>query len=176
WLLRLPALGHGQEVEPAWLAGTLWPESAEPQAYASLRRCLTDLRTVLGPEAWRLRSPAVHRLCLDLTDAWVDLVTFDAAIGRGDDASLEAAVALHRGPLLEGCTEEWLRPERRSGEEARRGALERLAARAPAAGNAPAAAARLRQVVAQDPLREPAWRALMEALAASGSPAAATEA
>lgn len=37
WLLALLALRHGREVDRSWLAGTLWPESAEPQALLSLR-------------------------------------------------------------------------------------------------------------------------------------------
>jgi len=32
WLLALLALRHGREVERSWLAGTLWPDSDEPQA------------------------------------------------------------------------------------------------------------------------------------------------
>src|SRR5437879_101956 len=78
-LLALLALRHGKEVERAWLAGTLWPDSSEPLAAASLRECLKDLRHALGPEAHRLRSPSRHTLTLDLEGAEVDLVAFDTA-------------------------------------------------------------------------------------------------
>ena len=57
WLLALLALRAGREVERDWLAGTLWPDSSQPQALQSLRMCLTDLRQALGSEASRLRSP-----------------------------------------------------------------------------------------------------------------------
>src|SRR5690242_16270642 len=57
WLLALLALRHGAEVDRAWLAGTLWPDSSEAAAYASLRNCLKDLRRALGPQAGRLCSP-----------------------------------------------------------------------------------------------------------------------
>ena len=57
WLLALLALRHGCEVSRAWLAGTLWPDSTEEAAYASLRNSLKDLRRALGVEAGRLRSP-----------------------------------------------------------------------------------------------------------------------
>ena len=42
----------------------------------------------------------------------VDLIAFDEAIDAGDATGLETAVALYRGPLLEGCHEEWVFPER----------------------------------------------------------------
>src|SRR5436309_8638615 len=57
WLLALLTLRHGREVERAWLAGTLWPDSSEAAAFASLRNSLKDLRRALGSEADRLRSP-----------------------------------------------------------------------------------------------------------------------
>src|SRR5438552_8269290 len=66
WLLALLALRHGCEVDRAWLAGVLWPESSEAQALGSLRNSLTDLRHALGQEAGRLRSPSFHTLALDL--------------------------------------------------------------------------------------------------------------
>src|SRR5262249_40630311 len=103
WLLALVALRQGHEVERSWLGGTLWAESAEPLAYRSLRSCLADLRRCLGGDAPRLQSPTPHTLCLDLTAVETDVLAFDAAIGRGDPASLERAVCLYRGPLLEGC-------------------------------------------------------------------------
>src|SRR2546426_8728938 len=64
-LLALLTLRHGREVERSWLAGTLWPDSAEPQAYANLRKSLKELRRALGTPAW-LTSPSVHTLCLTL--------------------------------------------------------------------------------------------------------------
>src|SRR5689334_830714 len=66
WLLALLVLRHERPVERDWLAGTLWPESLQSQAYSSLRRTLTDLRQAMGEEAARLRSPTPHTLCLDL--------------------------------------------------------------------------------------------------------------
>src|SRR5882724_11832206 len=48
WLLALLTLRHGREVERAWLAGTLWPDSEESLALYNLRRELTHLRRALG--------------------------------------------------------------------------------------------------------------------------------
>src|SRR3954453_22750422 len=89
WLLVLLVLRHGREVERSWLAGTLWPDSAETDALRSLRQTLADLRDALGEEAPRLASPTARTLRLDLVGAEADVVTFDAAVSRGDAASLE---------------------------------------------------------------------------------------
>src|SRR3954453_5315475 len=87
WLLVLLVLRHGREVERSWLAGTLWPDSPEPQSLLSLRTSLKDLRRALGSEAGRLRSPTTRSLCLDLSGAHTDVVSFDQATAGGDDAS-----------------------------------------------------------------------------------------
>jgi DNA-binding SARP family transcriptional activator len=144
WLLALLALRHGCEVDRAWLAGLLWPESSEAQALGSLRNSLTDLRHALGREAARLRSPTFHTLALDLSDAEVDVVAFDDAIARGDAEALETAVALFRGSLLEGCAEEWVLAERAPREAAYLAALESLAEQASDRGDLPAAVRLLR--------------------------------
>lgn len=177
WLLALLALRHGREVERAWLAGTLWPENQESQSLTYLRQSLSDLRHALGPEAARVCSPSPQRtLCLNLTDADVDVVTFDECLKRGDAPSLEQAVALFGGPLLEGCAEEWVLLEREAREQAYLGALETLAEQAAGGGNAPAAVHHLRLLLTADPLRESACRALMQALAATRDYAAVTHA
>jgi predicted ATPase/class 3 adenylate cyclase/DNA-binding SARP family transcriptional activator len=175
WLLALLTLRHGGEVDRAWLAGTLWPDSSEEAAYASLRNSLKDLRRALGPEAGRLRSPTPRTLSLDLAGAHADVVAFEKAIAEGGEPALERAVALYRGPLLEEWVEAWVLPERQAREAACLTALETLAAAALARGDPAAAERSLRQAVALDPLRETAQRALMQALAAGGNDAAATQ-
>jgi predicted ATPase/DNA-binding SARP family transcriptional activator len=175
WLLALLALRAGCSLDRAWLAGTLWPDSSHPQALANLRNTLKDLRQALGPEAHRLHSPTSRSLLLDLSGVEVDAVAFDAAITRGGLPSLEQAVALYRGPLLEGCEEEWVAEERRTRERAYLAALEALADDARTRGDLAAAERALRQAVAADPLRESAQRALIETLAAGGSAASAMQ-
>jgi DNA-binding SARP family transcriptional activator/regulation of enolase protein 1 (concanavalin A-like superfamily) len=172
WLLALLTLRHGQTVERSWLAGTLWPESTEAAGLHNLRNSLTALRRALGPEAARLQPPTPHTLCLDLAGAEVDVVAFDAAVRHGAQSSLESAVALYRGPLLEGGAEEWLFEERQTRQEAFLQALETLARHALAGGELRGAESYLRRAVAADPLRESAQRQLMQVLAASGNYAA----
>jgi predicted ATPase/DNA-binding SARP family transcriptional activator len=174
WLLALLVLRHGRQVERAWLAGVLWPESTEAQALANLRLTLADLRRVLAGAGQRLRSPTAHTLLLDANDVVVDMCLFDAAMAANTTETLQRAVSLYRGPLLEGCAEEWAIPERASREDAYLLALDTLAAEAKARGDWQAVAEYLRQAVRLDPLREAAQRGLFEALFAAGEAAAAT--
>jgi predicted ATPase/DNA-binding SARP family transcriptional activator len=183
WLLALLALRNGRALERSWLAETLWPESPAPKAQESLRKSLRDLRRALGVESWRLGSPTRRSLSLDLSDVEVDVLAFDAAVARGQRAAfasaraeaLVEAVNLYAGPLLEGCLEEWVFAERRVREEAYLAALEQLADAARGRGDTPETERWLRCVVAADPLREGAQRALMRVLAERGSYAAALE-
>jgi pentatricopeptide repeat protein len=175
WLLALLVLRGGGELRREWLAETLWPESLGEEAFASLRQSLADLRRALGGEARRLQAPTSRTLCLDLTGAEVDVLAFDAAIRRGDLASLEQAAALYRGPLLEGCAEVWVFPEREAREQAYLQAREKLAAAALASGDHAAAVCHLRLGAAVDPLRQSLHQALMQALAAAGQYQAAVE-
>jgi predicted ATPase/DNA-binding SARP family transcriptional activator len=174
WLLALLTMRGGQEVSRHWLAGTLWPEHPEAQALASLRVSLADLRHALGPHSFRLRAPTSRTLLFSIEEAWIDLLGFDRAVDRGDPASLEEAVRLYRGPLLEGCTEEWALQERQVRAEAYSKALETLAAYHLEQGNASAAVRTLRLLSTADPYRESARRQLIQALAVSGDYAAAT--
>jgi predicted ATPase/DNA-binding SARP family transcriptional activator/Tfp pilus assembly protein PilF len=171
WLLALLALRQGRAAERSWLVATLWPESMETQAMYNLRQALTDLRRALGAQSERLQSPDRHTLLLDLSAADVDLIAFDSLIKNGDITALEQAVGLYRGPLLEGCTEEWVVSERAFREQAYLNALERLAEQELAAGDAANAILSLRRLLIVDPLAERASRLLMQALADLGDQA-----
>ena len=175
WLLALLILRCPAEVERSWLAGTLWPDSGEATALGNLRMSLKDLRRALGPEKSRLRSPTPHTLSLDLEGAAVNVTAFDAAMARGDPASLEEAMALYRGPLLEGWDEEWVFPARESREQGYLTALETLAIQALGTGEPAVAERYLRRLIAVNPLQETAHRRLMEAQAAERNYAAATQ-
>jgi DNA-binding SARP family transcriptional activator len=175
WAIALLTLRHGREVERAWLAGTLWPDADEEQALYNLRRELTRLRRALGAEAHRIVTPTPRTIRLELDGAEVDLLAFEAG-GGGDDAALARAVELYRGPLLEGCAEEWVVEEREARRQAYLKMLAELAARAQAHADTPTATRALRLQTAADPLDENAHRGLMQALAQGGAPGAAVEA
>jgi predicted ATPase/DNA-binding SARP family transcriptional activator len=169
WLLALLALRHSRPVERVWLAGTLWPDTDQTHASANLRTNLSELRSALGDQARRLHSPTRHTLALNIEDACVDVLAFDAAIVSGKPEMLQRAAALYRGALLEDCTEEWIAQERRSREHQCLEALQALGDAALTAGDHDAAIGYFQRAVSIDPWREAARRGWMEALAQSGN-------
>lgn len=180
WLLALLTLRHGRTVDRTWLAETLWPDSQERQAHHNLRDALVHLRKALGDEKERLQSSTPGTLTLNLEGAEVDVVRFDQALrlrnarnDATDDTALNAVVESYTGPLLEGCSEEWVFPERTAREQACLQALETLADAAEQRQNYPEALGLLRRAKDMDPLRDTTWRALMRVLAASGDTPAA---
>jgi len=175
WLLALLLLHHDQALDRVWLAGTLWPESAPGSALFNLRQSLSNLRRALGPAERCLQASMVNALTLDTASVDADVIAFDAAIAAGDRTSLEQAVSLYHGPLLEGCAEEWVFAERRVREEQYLSALEKLAEQALGHGERDAAVAYLRSVIQVDPLREQAQRALIRTLANMGDHGAAVQ-
>src|SRR5690349_21335794 len=128
WLLSLLALRLGRDVSREWLAGSLWPDSEPNQALYNLRRCLSELRQALGTDADALLTPARQTIRLHREGVRVDVDVFDVAVSqfekqhdrggkRPEDSPEptfpEEALALHHGPLLEDCAEEWVLSERR---------------------------------------------------------------
>lgn len=174
YLLALLALRPEREVERDYLAGLLWPDSGQEKALFNLRQTLSRLRQALGSEGGRLNAPARHTLCLDVRGAVVDVVAFDEALTRNEPEAWRTAVALYRGPLLEGCEEAWVFSARREREQAFLAALERLATHCASLGDYAASANYLRQVIGVDALHEGAYRSLMQVYAASGEYAEAT--
>jgi predicted ATPase/DNA-binding SARP family transcriptional activator len=175
WLLALLTLRANRPVEREWLAGTLWPDADQNQAFANLRVILSELRQALASAGGRLESPNRRSLRLNVTGAEVDVLAFDAAIKGGTTADLERAVALYRGPLLEGCLEEWAPQERIGREQDCLSALGKLAEAALAAGDPAGATGYWRRAVAIDPLSDGVRQGLMEALSRSGDTNAALQ-
>jgi predicted ATPase/DNA-binding SARP family transcriptional activator len=175
WLLALLTLRQDRPVLREWLAGTLWPDTDQDRAFASLRATLSELRAALEDQGQRLQSPSRHMLFLDLTGADVDLPVFDAAMRSQNPEAMKQTVALYRGSLLEGCNEEWVAQERRQREQDCLQALQTLGDAALAAGDHGAAIGYYRRAVSLDPWREAARRGWMEALAKGGNRNAALQ-
>ena len=176
YLLALLTLRHNRSVEREWLAGTLWPDVDQTQAFANLRPALSGLRDALGAAAARLESPGRRTLRLNLAaGADVDLLTFDAAVASGERKALEQAIRVYRGPLLEGFAEEWIVQDRMARERDCLRALQTLASAAFAAGDAATAANYWRRAVSLDPLWDAARRGLMESLVRDGDSNAALQ-
>lgn len=173
WLLALLVLRHGRTLQRSWLAGTLWPDSEETQALQNLRHALLLLRKALSPQRERFQSPTRDTLTLDLSGIETDVLLFDQAIRQGEEEALRSAVEVYTGPLLEGCLEEWVGPERASREQACLRALETLADAAEQRQDYARALGWLRRAQGMDALRDTTQRALMRVLAASGDAPAA---
>lgn len=172
WLLALLALRGGRSVTREWLAGALWPDASGAVGLANLRPVISELRRALGSQAGRLRASDRNALDLDLEGAEVDVVDFDAAVGRGDRAR---TVELYRGGLLEGCLEGWAIQERRIREAACFAALQGLGDAALREGRPAEAAALFTRAIGIEPLQDAPRRGLMTALAAMGDVNAALQ-
>lgn len=175
WTLALLALRQDRPVTREWIAGTLWPEIETSRGFTNLRIVLSELRQMLGEERGRLQSPNRYTLLLDLAGADIDLVRFDAALKSREPEDLKQAIALYRGPLLEGCNEEWALQDRLIREQECLHALETLGDAAVRRGELQSACEYFRRAIGIDPWREAAQRRLMEALAQSGERNAALQ-
>lgn len=154
------------------LAFLLWPDSAEAQARANLRRALHDLRHGL-PDAehfFQLEADTVQwRADAPLT---LDVAEFEHQLRQADEAArnaqypllraaLEAAVALYRGDLLNACYDEWILPERERLREQFLKTLERLILVLEDQGNYGLAIEYAQQLLRCDPLHETTYGHLM---------------
>lgn len=173
-LLAFLALRAGEPQTREKLIGLLWSDRGDMQARGSLRQELTALRKLLGGVKPPPLTVDGERLCLDAEAVGVDVRHFDRLIQSDATPDLERAVELYRGPLLEGlavrdpASEEWLQHERERLRLLLLGVLDRLLARQTKAGALERATATAESILAQDPLREDAHRALMELHAAQG--------
>ena len=150
------------------LMAYLWPESPIEAARHGLQQLLYYLRRqahgdlFLGTDPVRLNPDAISS----------DVAEFDAAVAAG---ALSEAVALYRGPFLDGfflgdspAFEDWVEQERARLAMAHSAALYRLARRAGAAEQHTLEIAHWRELAAADPLSERAATGLIGALAAGG--------
>jgi serine/threonine-protein kinase len=150
------------------LMAYIWPESPIEAARHGLQQLLYYLRRqahgdlFLGTDPVRLNPDAISS----------DVAEFDAALAGG---ALSEAVALYRGPFLDGfylsdspAFEDWVEQERARLASAHAAALYRLARQAGAAEQYTLEIAHWRELAASDPLSERAATGLIGALAAGG--------
>ena len=160
------------------LASLLWSDRGNRQARDSLKHSLTSLRhspTVTPPLVLTDRE----WVKLDLSVVTADVFEFERLIAEDTLEALEQAAMLYRDDLLSGINirdpafEQWLRVERQRLRERVEQALTRVIDRSLAAGARDRAAAAARRLLALDPLRESACRALMQMYADQGQGAQA---
>jgi DNA-binding SARP family transcriptional activator/tetratricopeptide (TPR) repeat protein len=182
-LLAYLAVERRREHPREALAALLWPERPDQEALSALRYALSNLRGILGDRNSSNPFLLVTRNTVQFNTAsvhWLDVSEFESLAVRPDAPELERAVALYRGPLLEGLSvgdspafEQWLLLQ---AEETRRLVLSlhgRLISLQMAHGAYTEAARWARQQLELEPYREQAHRQLMVALALGGERSAA---
>jgi len=169
-LLAFLAL-HPRPLLRGYIAGALWPNTSEERAHASLRSAL-----------WRLRRPGRSltqardgRLGLDAAVA-IDVRELDELAHRilerdGSRALADPTSELIglSGDLLPDWYDDWVLVEREHVRQLRLHALEALCDRLLEAGSYAEAAEAALAVIATDPLRESAHRALIRVHLAEGN-------
>ena len=178
-LLAILALPAGATHSRGKLASLLWSDRSEQQARDSLKHSLTKLRQCLPAAAQSSIVADRSTARLDPAAVAIDVATFERLAGNGSTTALEQAVALYRGELLDGigirdpAFEEWLLVERQRLAHLLEEVLTKLLSQLMADGASERAIATARRLLALDPLREEASRALMQIHAERGQTAQA---
>ncbi|HWE60777.1 MAG TPA: AAA family ATPase, partial [Chloroflexota bacterium] len=159
------------------LAALFWPDADEDRAQRSLRTALWSLRRLLDGA----HPEIAEGLCASRFDVrWapryhveVDLEQFEQATRRWtqvrDDpeaavAILQPAVALYRGPLLEGLYDDWCLDERYRLEEQYLTTVQALVTGLEATGQYREAVSYAQRLLVADPLREEVHRIIIRLL------------
>ena len=166
-------LATTQQPQPrTTLATLLWGDVTESSARASLRKALAELRRVMNGYMDISRQSVVFDAAVE---PWVDVVTFEDGLRKGDIAGLQAAVDLYRGDFLTGFYarnaldfEAWSLAEQARLRELAVQAMQTLASLHADQGNFTDGITYLRQLLVLEPWREEAHRHLMQLLAQDG--------
>jgi ABC-type oligopeptide transport system substrate-binding subunit/DNA-binding SARP family transcriptional activator len=154
------------------LASLFWGDRPERKARSSLSTALWHIRRCFPDGAPILSGP--HSVQFDPTcDLWLDSEAFESYITGEDTASLEAGLALYRGPFMEGYYDDWILDHRYRLEGLYSEALARLMTRYEAGGEYDGALTAALKLANHDPLREDAQSVAMRAYCRLGQRSAA---
>jgi TolB-like protein/DNA-binding SARP family transcriptional activator len=155
------------------LLGLFWPEVSQPRARHSFDQLLYALRTSLDANLFAGGNP-VH---LNAAVINSDVADFSSALARGE---LDTAIALYRGPFLDGfylsdapAFEQWMEAERARVERSYTDALERLAKSLEDANDPSSVASVLHKLIDTDPVSSKHAIGLIRALMNAGDHASA---
>jgi len=161
---------HDRPVQRLYVAGTLWLDSTEDRANASLRTALWRLRR---PNCRLVEATATH---LELAkgvevDVRETKAAAEQAIDHSTPADDDATAALYRaGEILPDWYEDWVLLEREHFRQLRLHALEALCADLAAVGRFAESTRAGLAAVEGEPLRESAHRVLISTYLAEGNP------
>lgn len=173
--------GHGAAgVSRSKLIALLWADQPEEDARAALRQCLHQLRRAL-PQAGEWIGSGGEDLALDPSCCEVDLWRFEALAASANPAALAAAARLWRGDFAQGLELPgddgvWVAARRERCRDQAHGVLQAAAALPHLGERFDAALALARHLLADDPLHEGGYRALMRLYAKAGLRAKALQA
>lgn len=173
-LIALLALSRDGHASREWAASLLWEDRGDEQARHSLRQCLLGLRKAIDDPAGEIIRSESADLFIDAELAEIDAIGFIRLAEQTDEAEIEEALRLYRGPLLNGLSitsesfTEWLEEQRAYLHRLYRQALSRLSQLRLERDDAEAAADLAHKLIASDNLDESAHRLLMQALDAQG--------
>lgn len=162
------------------LAALLWEDSSDSQARTSLRQALSAIRRALAAAEVLLDADA-ETVWLRREGLLIDADQFQQCAAGASVERLREAVELYRGSLLDGfdirapAFEDWLRAERERLRNLALGALSALVDHDMRGANHGEALFHTSRLLALDPLREEAHRAVMRIYAAQGRHAQAIE-
>jgi ABC-type oligopeptide transport system substrate-binding subunit/DNA-binding SARP family transcriptional activator len=166
---------HRDRPQPReYLVDLFWGDRPERKARRSLTTALWHIRRCLPDEGLILSE--LNTVQFDPgAELWLDVDEFQAQASRQDLASLQSAVALYRGDLMDGFYDDWILTERYRLEQLLCEALTRLMTVQETRGDHGAALSTAARLLQQDPLREDAHRAMMRAYCRLGRRNAALE-
>lgn len=159
------------------LAFTLWSDDSESGARANLRRHLYELQRILPPtppeRPWLLSSSEGVQWNPN-ADYWLDIAEFERL--SESPGSLEQAVQLYTGDLVENVYEDWMFYERERLRDLCFADLGRLWTQYRAQGDYAKAIYFVQELLNRDPLREDALRELVTIKYEAGDRAGALKA
>jgi DNA-binding SARP family transcriptional activator len=154
------------------LIAIMWDHSDAPKARNALRQLLHRLREVLGDVIGSDDDTGDITLGRELAS---DRERFLVALNAGH---ADVALAYYRGPFAHGANgagsgrfDEWVTREREQLHRLYAAAIQTVAQRLLAAGDARAVRALTQRLLEVDPSNETAWRMRLDADAATGNPA-----
>jgi len=151
-----------------YIAGSLWPETAEVNAAANLRTAVWRIQQVGGRviDATRTRLRLAEVVAVDVCEARALAMALDS----GQDIQVGAeALELLDSELLPDWYDDWLPPHRERWRQTRLHSLESLALRMAHVGRFTVAVDAALAAVRAEPLRESANRCLIEVHLAEGN-------
>jgi DNA-binding SARP family transcriptional activator len=163
---------NGRMVERATVAGTLWPDASESQAYSNLRSALARLQSTARKAlaASKLEVGLAERVMVDVRDAQALARRLVDPAATPDRSELgTAAVAALSADLLPDWYDDWVLSEAEDWRQLRLHALEALAGRLLSAGRWGEATSAARAAVRAEPLRESSHATLIQVHLAEGN-------